>query len=82
MTAYMRALLPTSPLSSGVVLTPSTPGAHGAQLSIAFDREARAHHSGLARRGIICDFREPNIIRLAPAPLYNSFTDIHTTLTA
>jgi kynureninase len=82
MTAYMRALLPTSPLSSGVVLTPSTPGAHGAQLSIAFDREARAHHSGLGRRGIICDFREPNIIRLAPAPLYNSFTDIHTTLTA
>ena len=82
MTAYMRALLPTSPLAAGTVLTPSVPGSHGAQLSIAFEHDARTRHSELTRRGIICDFREPNIIRLAPAPLYNSFIDIHTTLTA
>jgi kynureninase len=82
MTAYMRSLLPTSPLAAGTVLTPNAPGTHGAQLSIAFAQDARARHTELSRRGIICDFREPNIIRLAPAPLYNSFMDIHTTLTA
>jgi kynureninase len=82
MTAYMRSLLPTSPLAAGTVLTPSAPGTHGAQLSIAFEHDARTRHSELTRRGIICDFRAPNIIRLAPAPLYNSFMDIHTTLTA
>ena len=58
-----------------LIVTPDAPGTHGAQLSIAFERDARARHAELGRRGIVCDFREPNIVRLAPVPLYNGYAD-------
>lgn len=76
-TGYLRGLLHARPVAGCRILTPDAPGTHGAQLSIAFDRGARAIHAELTRRGVICDFREPNIIRLAPAPLYNGFVDAH-----
>ena len=33
-------------------------------------------HETIAREGVICDFREPDVMRIAPAPLYNSFMDV------
>jgi len=48
----------------------------GAQLSIVVHEKAKAIHSGLIERGVICDWREPNVIRVSFAPLYNSFSDI------
>jgi kynureninase len=58
------------------ILTPAEPGARGCQLSIAFAERARERHAALAARGVIGDFREPNIVRLAPVPLYNGFADV------
>lgn len=57
------------------VITPSDPEARGCQLSIevAHDSEGLLKH--LHEAGVICDFRRPNIIRVAPTPLYNTFDD-------
>ena len=38
--------------------------------------EARALLSELEREGVVCDFREPNVIRAAPVPLYNTYLDV------
>jgi len=60
------------------ILTPRDPNARGAQLSIRL-RERRdtgkALFDAMIARGLICDWREPDVIRLAPTPLYNSFED-------
>jgi len=74
-TGYLRALLAEWAPPGCRIVTPDAPGTHGAQLSIAFEHDARARHAELGRRGIVCDFREPNIVRLAPAPLYNGYAD-------
>jgi kynureninase len=42
------------------------------------NREAKKLHQALLDEGIITDYREPNVIRLAPVPLYNSFEDVWT----
>lgn len=71
LTAYLASLLRDIP---GLrVLTPAAPAERGCQLSLAFDRDARGTHSALSAAGIVCDFREPNVIRVAPVPLYNTF---------
>lgn len=59
------------------VITPADPSARGAQLSLLMDEGVgRPAFEGLLRAGIVVDWREPNVIRLAPAPLYNSFQDV------
>ena len=47
-------------------------------LSIVVHDRPRDLVKGLEARGIVCDFREPNVVRVAPAPLYNSFHDVLT----
>jgi kynureninase len=61
------------------ILTPSDPAQRGCQLSVALDADparARRIFADLERRGLIADWREPNIVRMAPVPLYNSFADV------
>lgn len=63
------------------IITPREPAAHGAQLSLRIGTDparARRIFQRLTAHGAICDWREPDIIRAAPAPLYNSFTDVFT----
>lgn len=75
LTGYLRGLISAWGPEGCRVVTPGEAGTHGAQLSIAFERDARSRHAELGRRGVVCDFREPNIVRLAPAPLYNGWQD-------
>jgi len=58
------------------IITPRDPDARGAQLSILTGPDGKALFDYLADNGVICDWREPNVIRVAPAPLYNSFEDV------
>lgn len=59
------------------VITPENPEHRGAQLSILVKENGKALFDYITENGVIADWREPNVIRLAPAPLYNSFTDIY-----
>jgi kynureninase len=47
-------------------------------LSIVVHDRPRELVKALEARGIVCDFREPNVVRVAPAPLYNTFHDVWT----
>ena len=58
------------------VLTPADPARRGCQLSLRLAAGAREMVPALAERGIVCDFREPDVLRAAPTPLYNCFTDV------
>lgn len=58
------------------IITPSEPSARGAQLSMLTNAHGKELFEFLTRQGVIADWREPNVIRLAPAPMYNSFEDI------
>jgi len=54
-----------------------TPKDRGCQLSVFLHGEGRAIFDYLMKNGVITDWREPNVIRLAPAPLYCSFEDMY-----
>jgi kynureninase len=56
------------------VVTPADPAARGAQLSIAVPGGRRTFDE-LLRLGVACDWREPEVLRMAPVPLYNSFSE-------
>ncbi|MEM9936519.1 MAG: kynureninase [Bacteroidota bacterium] len=58
------------------ILTPMDAERRGAQLSLFFSSRGKEQFQKLMEAGVICDWREPNVIRLAPSPLYNTFEDI------
>jgi kynureninase len=73
----MEQLLHATPVATRLrVLTPTDPVQRGAQLSLVIEGATRQTSHALLERGVYCDFREPNVIRVAPAPLYNSFHDV------
>jgi kynureninase len=57
------------------LVTPADPQRRGCQLSIRVPDDARAVQVALQARGVIVDFRTPDIVRVAPAPLYNTALD-------
>lgn len=59
------------------VITPADASQRGAQLSLFFPERGRDFHEKLTAAGIIADYREPGVIRIAPAPLYNSFEEVY-----
>jgi kynureninase len=69
LTGYLSSLLAGLPVE---VITPADTDARGAQLSLRFD-DATTILGGLAARGVVADFRAPDIIRVAPIPLYNTY---------
>lgn len=90
LTAYLEKLLAEINDDRIEIITPRDPAQRGCQLSIRVKAETRAAGSvsepaasnkklfnALTERGVIADWREPDVIRVAPVPLYNSFEDIY-----
>ncbi|MBS1734830.1 MAG: kynureninase, partial [Bacteroidetes bacterium] len=59
------------------VITPANESEHGCQVSMLMLRNGKQVFETLNKAGVIADWREPNVIRIAPVPLYNSFEDIY-----
>eukprot|EP00053_Salpingoeca_punica_P015807 m.146342 g.146342 ORF g.146342 m.146342 type:complete len:477 (+) comp16806_c0_seq2:44-1474(+) len=59
------------------IITPEDPARRGAQLSLLFSELIKPVFDELEKRGIVCDMREPNVLRVAPTPMYNTFADAH-----
>jgi len=60
------------------IITPADPREHGCQVSIFFRENGRFVFNRLTEQGIFADWREPGVIRIAPVPLYNSFSEVYS----
>jgi kynureninase len=78
LTGYLESLLNSLPPGRFEVITPRDPTRRGCMLSIVVHDRPRELVKELETNGIVCDFREPNVVRVSPAPLYNSFCDLLT----
>jgi kynureninase len=76
LTAYLEFLLKRAGSARFTIITPDRPDARGCQLSILAHENPKELHKKLEAAGVKADFREPNVIRAAPTPLYNSFHDV------
>lgn len=77
LTGYLEFLIENIGDERIYIITPKNPEERGCQLSIQVKDADRSLFDGLMNAGIICDWREPDVIRVAPAPLYNSFEDVY-----
>lgn len=77
LTGYLEYLLQQITHLSFEVITPNQPSRRGCQISMLFKENGRAIFDHLTSKGIIADWREPNVIRVAPVPLYNTFEDVY-----
>ena len=59
------------------IITPTESKRRGAQLSILVHGKGKQIFDAISEKGVIADWREPNVIRVAPVPLYNSFEDVY-----
>ena len=77
LTNYMEFLLGEIHDERIEVITPSNSAERGCQLSIRVKNSDKNLFKALMKRGVIADWREPDVIRVAPVPLYNTFTDVY-----
>lgn len=76
LTGYMAYLLRALHTDAFSIMTPDDPAARGCQLSIVVRENGRDVFKALEAAGVICDWREPDCIRVAPVPLYNTYHDV------
>lgn len=78
LTAYLEFLIEQISGNSGVleIITPKNPAERGCQLSLLIHRGGKAVFDEFYKHGVVGDWRNPNVIRLAPTPLYNSYLDV------
>ena len=78
LTGYLEYLLSEANFSGKkfTILTPSEKSERGCQLSIYMNRNGKKVFNALTKAGVIADWREPGVIRVAPVPLYNTFEDV------
>lgn len=80
LTGYLEFLLQALLADHIAIITPCDPAQRGCQLSLKVKTrqiEGRILFERLAAAGVSCDWREPNVIRVAPVPLYNRFEDVY-----
>ena len=76
LTSFLEKSINNLKLNKLKQLTPKKSYQRGAQLSFTIEGCAKLLLQALIKNNVICDVREPNILRVAPCPLYNSFQDI------
>ncbi|MGG8497188.1 kynureninase [Tenacibaculum sp. TC6] len=76
LTGYFEYLISRIDTASIKIITPSNPKERGCQLSIQVKNADKSLHKKLTENNIITDWREPDVIRCAPVPMYNSFEDV------
>ena len=77
LTGYFEFLINQIDSDSIKIITPSNPKERGCQLSIQVKNADKSLHKKLTENNIITDWREPDVIRCAPVPMYNSFEDVY-----
>ena len=77
LTGYFEFLLNELNNKHIKIITPSNPKERGCQLSIQVKNADKSLHQKLTEAGVISDWREPDVIRCAPTPFYNSFQDVY-----
>lgn len=77
LTGYLETLIDGIGNDRIEVITPTQPSERGCQLSIRVNGGDRSLHQRITERGVVADWREPDVIRVAPVPLYNSFGDVY-----
>ena len=76
LTGYLEFLLTEIGSKKFSIVTPRDSSSHGCQLSIVAHEHPKGLHNELIAAEVKCDFREPNVIRVAPTPLYNTFHEV------
>lgn len=76
LTSYLEHLLATIDDDRITVITPADAAERGCQLSIRVKNADKSLFTAISERGVVADWREPDVIRVAPVPLYNSFDDV------
>jgi len=78
LTSYLEFILKElDPLENTIkIITPNNPDERGCQLSLFMKQNGKKIFTQLKKHGVIADWREPNVIRIAPVPLYNTFEEV------
>ena len=79
LTSYLEFLINELGSNDIEIITPKNINSRGCQISIKINTIDKKFHNELTRSGIITDWRDPNVIRFSPTPLYNTFIDIYRT---
>eukprot|EP00616_Rhizochromulina_sp_CCMP1243_P006600 CAMPEP_0118966414 /NCGR_PEP_ID=MMETSP1173-20130426/3888_1 /TAXON_ID=1034831 /ORGANISM="Rhizochromulina marina cf, Strain CCMP1243" /LENGTH=442 /DNA_ID=CAMNT_0006915191 /DNA_START=27 /DNA_END=1355 /DNA_ORIENTATION=- len=76
LTAYLEALIDSEVADHVTIFTPRDVAQRGCQLSLTFKNGVSDVFDKLSAAGVVCDVRKPDVMRIAPTPLYNSFCDV------
>lgn len=75
LTGFMEECLQLAQIPGLKIITPKEPERRGCQLSLVFEGRDKSFYEQLLSAGVIADWREPNVVRIAPVPLYNTYAD-------
>jgi kynureninase len=73
LTGYLESII-RSELPQMSIITPNNPSERGCQISMMVEN-GKSVYEALVNKNIVCDWREPNVLRIAPTPLYNTYSE-------
>lgn len=76
LTGYLEFLLQRTIPHPPAIISPTDPAFRGCQLSIRLPQQGRAFFDAMSARDVVADFREPDVVRVAPVPFYNTFHEV------